>query len=176
MNNWFMLTLVGKDRPGIVAKISTVLYEGGANLGAASMQRLGDCFTIMLMVNMGGTVEELEAIVKPAAESLRLCVHTDSIEEKLHEHQEPDVCVSVYGADRAGIVAQVTSVLAEAGLNILELESDLGGSEEKPFYITHIEGVATNGMEALTAALKHLKETHGRDIETRLTSIDTVIG
>jgi peptide deformylase len=37
---WFMLTLVGKDRPGIVAQITRALYEGDCNLGEASMVRL----------------------------------------------------------------------------------------------------------------------------------------
>ena len=41
MENWYMLTLVGKDRPGIVAEVSQVLFEAGGNLGEASMARLG---------------------------------------------------------------------------------------------------------------------------------------
>ena len=39
MANWYMLTLVGKDRPGIVAEVSQVLFEAGGNLGEASMAR-----------------------------------------------------------------------------------------------------------------------------------------
>ena len=45
-----MLALVGKDRPGIVAEVTHVLYEMKGNLGETSMVRLGGNFTIMLMV------------------------------------------------------------------------------------------------------------------------------
>ena len=36
---WFMLTLVGEDRPGIVAHLSAALFDGGCNLGEATMMR-----------------------------------------------------------------------------------------------------------------------------------------
>ena len=49
MGNWYMLTMVGKDRPGIVAEVSQVLFEAGGNLGEASMARLGGNFTVMLL-------------------------------------------------------------------------------------------------------------------------------
>ena len=50
MNHWYMMTVVGKDRPGIVAHLSAALYDGGCNLGEASMIRLGANFSIMMMV------------------------------------------------------------------------------------------------------------------------------
>ena len=50
MENWLMLTLVGKDLPEIVAKISQALFDLSGNLGETSMTRLGGNFTIMLMV------------------------------------------------------------------------------------------------------------------------------
>ena len=62
--------------------------------------------------------------------------------------------ISVYGADRAGIIAMVTKVLSEVGLDILDLESDVAGSDEQPLYILHIEGHATEGFDAIEAALE----------------------
>ncbi|CAK0777283.1 hypothetical protein CCP3SC15_5790004 [Gammaproteobacteria bacterium] len=47
MKQWYMLTVVGQDRPGIVALLTASLYEGGCNLGEASMIRLGGNFTII---------------------------------------------------------------------------------------------------------------------------------
>ena len=49
IEHWLMLTLVGKDRPGIVAKISQFLFDMQGILGETSMTRLGDNFTIMLL-------------------------------------------------------------------------------------------------------------------------------
>jgi len=170
---WYMLTVVGKDRTGIVSHITSALYDGGCNLGEATMARLGGNFTIMLMVEFAGSRAALQDQVEPVVESLNLRVHIDSIRAELHHHLIPDVRISVHGADRAGIVAQVTTALTEAGLYILELESDVAGSEQQPIYVMTIEGLATEGIGSLQAALDILT---GQGIETSLTAIETMIG
>lgn len=172
-DNWYMLTVVGKDKPGIVASISEALFSAGCNFGEASMSRLGGNFTIMLMVQFKDGEQPLKDIVIPIAQQLKLRCHVDAIEGQLHAHREPDVRISVYGPDRTGIVAHVTNTLAKAGLDIYDLESDVGGSDSKPVYIMHIEGRAMNGIGALQQALA-ADETPG--IETHLEEIDTLIG
>lgn len=173
MNNWHMLTLVGEDRPGIVAGLTSALFEAGCNLGEASMMRLGGNFTMMLMVACDETREEIEAIVQPVAEKLRCRAHVDEIEGHLHEHVEPDVRVVVHGADQAGIVAQVTGMLAESGFNIVDLETDVGGTEEAPAYLLLIEGHASKGIEALEQALANLDLGQ---LKVSITAINTLVG
>jgi glycine cleavage system transcriptional repressor len=170
--HWYMLTLVGKDRPGIVAKVSTALYEAGCHLGEASMMRLGGNFSIMLMVNYNAELPELEEKINAVAKALQLRIHLDPIEGKLHDHRAPDVRITVHGADRPGIVAQVTTALAAAGLDILDLESDVAGTADKPVYIMQIEGHAAQGIEPLQQVLDGL----GDDIEVHLAPIDTMVG
>lgn len=174
MNKWYMLTLVGKDRPGIVAHVTSALFEGGCNLGEASMMRLGGNFTIMLMAQCDGNAKAVHDLLAQVAESMNLHLHVDRVEGGRHEHPEPDVRISVYGADRAGIVAKVTGALAEAGLNILDLESDVAGTEDKPIYLMHIEGVAREGVEALASVLDFLQREDGIDVH--ISAIDTLIG
>ena len=168
MKRWYMLTVVGQDRPGIVAHVTAALYEGGCNLGEASMMRLGGNFTIMLMVQHEGSLKSLEQILGPVIESLDLHMHLDQIEGHLH------VRISVFGADRAGIVAKVTNMLSGAGLHILNLESDVGGTSDQPIYIMHIEGQAREGLEALRSALDVMKA--GEGIEAKLYPIETMVG
>lgn len=171
--HWFMLTLVGEDRPGIVAKLTAALYEGGCNLGEAAMARLGGNFSVMLMVQHRGTLETLNALVSPVAHALGLHVHMDRIEGHLHHHLIPDVRVTVYGADRAGIVAQVTGALLHAGFNILDLQSDVGGSAAKPVYIMTMEGQANEGIQAIETALSEIAR---EGIEVDVQPIETLIG
>ena len=174
MSNWYMLTVVGRDRPGIVSQVTLALYKGGGNLGEASMVRLGGNFSIMLMVHYEGTAELLEKLVSPVGDELHLHIHIDSIKGELHQRLEPDVRISIYGADRAGIVAETTGVLVEAGLNILNLESDVGGSSENPVYVMHIEGVTGKGFDAVDKALQTLAREN--DVVARMTPIDTMVG
>lgn len=173
MSHWYILSLVGRDRPGIVAHVTQALYDGGCNLGETSMIRLGDSFTIMMMVRHEGNVHSLQQLLAGVAESLGLHIHIDRMDGHLHHHVEPDVHITVYGADRPGIVAHVTGALAEAGLNIVNLESDVGGTRERPIYVMHIDGVAGEGIAALESALQVvIKE----GIEAKLTPIETMIG
>ncbi len=174
MNNWLMLTLVGKDHAGIVAKITEALYLNKCNLGEASMTRLGGNFTIMLMVQFEGAAEELHHTLQPVCDSLSLRHHVDKIKGELHHHLEPNVRLSVYGADRPGIVAQVTRVLADTGLNVLNLESDVGGTGNDPLYIMHIEGMASDGIDALKSALKVFEGEDG--IKVHLSEIEVLRG
>jgi len=173
MSHWYMLTVIGKDRRGIVAALTHALFEAGCHLGEATMMRLGGNFTIMLMVETESRKKALQDMVEPVAESMDLSWHLDQIEGHLHQHHLPDVCITVSGADRPGIVSQVTGALAEAGLEITDLESDVAGSEEQPVYIMQIEGVATEGIEALRSALNVATVS---TIDVTVTPVDTLIG
>jgi glycine cleavage system transcriptional repressor len=174
MENWLMLTLVGKDQAGIVAKISQSLFDLRGNLGETSMTRLGGNFTIMLMVRTPENKSTVQKKLQTVCDDLGLFFHLDEIEAGLHQHIEPDVRISIHGADQAGIVAKATSALNKAGLNILNLESDVGGHPDNPVYVMHMEGVAENGLKALDNALQTFSREN--DVVARIDSIDTMVG
>jgi glycine cleavage system transcriptional repressor len=162
MSDWNMLTLVGADRPGIVARVTRALYGSGCNLGEASMIRLGGNFTIMLMVGGPRSCVELESDLSPIADELGLRLHL-----------VPNIQVRVAGADRAGIVAEVTEILAQQGFNILELESDVAGDAERPVYIMNIQGYCDRTLESLEEALSGLAAD---GISVDVAPIDVLIG
>ncbi len=173
MSSWYMLTLVGKDQAGIVAQLTTALFEAGCNLGETSMIRLGNNFTVMMMVESPDGRERLQTVLQPVVDKLQLVLHVDQIEAGLHQRPVPDVCILVHGADRTGIVSRVTASAAAAGLNILDLESDVAGTEAEPIYILQIEGTAAQGVDAIEAALAPL-QAEGIKVDVR--PIDTYIG
>lgn len=166
---WSVLTLVGADQQGIVAAVSQALFDSGCQLAEASMMRLGGNFAIMLRVGHGESLD-LQVALQPVLDNMNLHLHLDEDVDAAPHHVEPDVHITVYGADRTGIVAQVTGALAEAGLNIIDLETAVGGEKDRPIYIMSIEGNAQNGIDPLETAIQSL----GDDIEVNLTSIDTL--
>ena len=78
MSNWYMLTLVGKDQAGIVAKLTTALFEAGCNLGETSMIRLGNNFTVMMMVDSPEGEARLRTVLQPVIDQLQLALHIDA--------------------------------------------------------------------------------------------------
>jgi glycine cleavage system transcriptional repressor len=171
--HWYMLTLIGEDKPGIVAAVTQVLYDQGFNLGETSMLRLGGNFTIMMMVNGSADEDTVRGQLTPVIEAQGMCLHVDPIEARLHDHLLPNIQVTVSGADRAGIVAQVTAALAQAGFNILDLESDVAGTAAQPVYIMQIAGIADVAVEAIDRSMKALRE---QGVDINVTAIDTYIG
>jgi glycine cleavage system transcriptional repressor len=77
---------------------------------------------------------------------LGLFFHLDDIEAGWHQHVEPDVRVSIHCVDQTGIVTHATDVLNKVGLNILNLESDVGASQENALYVMPVEGVVGKGL------------------------------
>ena len=173
MSEWKMLTLVGQDRPGIVAGITWALFETGAQLGEASMMRLGGNFTIMLMVKSDQSIDQLKQCIQLVVSDMNLTSHFQEIEASLHQHEIPDSRITVYSADRPGIVAKTTTALLEAGFNIMDLESDVAGTEDDPIFIMNIEGMAAHGTEALEKAVEKIKSD---GVNVDMTPIDVMIG
>jgi glycine cleavage system transcriptional repressor len=168
-----MLTLVGEDRPGIVARVTRAVYLAGCSLGEASMIRLGGSFTIMMMVSGDCPEEALRRALAPVTGELALRLHVDPVDGGLHRHLVPNIQVRVTGADRAGIVADVTGALAETGFNILELESDVAGDEHRPVYVMHILGYCDQPVESLQEAVSDLV---AGGIAVDVSAVDTLIG
>jgi len=170
---WLLITLVGQDRPGIVAHVTRVLFGVGAQLGETAMMRLGDQFAIMMMVRGAGQPEEVTGLLESVRQDFALKIHVDEIDGRLHQHREPDVSVTVYSADRSGIVAEVTAKLLESGMNILDLRSDVGGTQENPIYIMQIEGESSQGIEPIYESVSDFSE---QGLNVQVTPIETLRG
>ncbi len=173
MATWYMLTVIGQDRIGIVAKITTTLYQQGCNLGEASMLRLGGNFTIMLMVKSEQSMSQIEQGLQTIINELELNLHLTQIDANLHQHHLPNIKITVSGEDHLGIVAQVTSLLADHQVNIVDLESDVAGTENSPIYIMRIDGIAKGDYAKLQQALNKLQS---QGIIAKVQAIDTLIG
>jgi glycine cleavage system transcriptional repressor len=125
---------------------------------------------------MGGgglTCEQLQNALDPVARELGLRLHLDPVRGGLHQHLVPNIQVRVAGADRAGIVADVTEILADQGFNILELESDVAGDAAKPVYIMNIQGYCEQTLESLEEALSGLA---AKGISADVAPVEILIG
>ena len=162
MKNWFMLSLIGLDQPSIVARLSAGLCKNGCNLGDSSMVRLGKYFTIMLMVEHSAGKDSVESIIASICDPLQLNAHLVPLEDDNTQHHcEPDVRISLFADDRMGVVEDATTPLAQAGLNILLLESNVGEAEESGTYYIHLEGTVLGGLDAIYKSLEKLEKEKG---------------
>lgn len=168
MKKWSLLTLVGADQAAIVSKVTQVLAAANCDLGETSMMRMGCNFAMMLRVQH--EQQDLADLLKNVCHELSLHLHVDEDVDGACVNVEPDVNITVYGADCSGIVAEVTNILAAAGLNIIDLETALAGTKDKPIYIMTLEGQAQQGVDALIEAAKDISKA----VELNIVPIQTL--
>lgn len=159
------VSAIGNDRPGIVAGVTKVLYEAGVNLEDATSTILRGHFTMTLVVRAPADMqaEELEERLAGVAGDLGLVVTARPVDEARLEVGEPTHMVSVYGADRPGIVFRITDVLARRGDNVTDFTSRVIGDEAAPVYAVMLE-VATQDPAGLEADLNELRSELGVDV------------
>lgn len=119
------ITVIGPDRTGIVADVAEALAEVGANLTDSTMTRLRGHFA-MTLICTGAGVAAASLALEPL-DGVTSTVRPVEPEADAADTGEPWV-VSVHGADRLGIVAAVTRVVAAGGGNITDLSTRLAGT------------------------------------------------
>jgi len=127
MKKYMILFAVGKDRPGIVDEVSTLLFEHGANIEDSRMAALGRRFSIMSLFSC--TLEQLEGIKGNMVD-----LKKKGLETFFHEAEDPSA-VSVHPAlplkfevismDHPGIVQKIVHLLHQHNVNIRSLDTQV---------------------------------------------------
>ncbi len=171
MTDQLAVTAIGADRPGIIARVTGVLRDRGGNLEDASMTILGGQFAIMLLVSGDLEPEALEAALQEATADLGLVVTVRAVGPGATSPPATHV-LSVYGTDRPGIVAEVSAVLAEAGVNVTDLTTRVLEGE-RSVYAMMLEIALDDPERAddlLAAVLERVDDVdasiHPLDVET----------
>jgi len=166
----FALAAIGRDRPGIVAAVAEVLYEHGCNIEDSSMTMLRGNFSIMLVLTSPGsaTAGDLTEALRGACDELGLTISVLGVDDRpVTPH--PSHILTVYGADRPGILFRVTRTLADRDVNITDLDSRIVGSADDPVYAMLLELAlpATLEPEVLDEALHAAATEIGIDLTLR---------
>jgi glycine cleavage system transcriptional repressor len=159
MTQSLAVTVLGHDRPGIIAEVTGALAALGGNLEDSSMTLLRGHFAWTLVVATdAGAVAVKEAL--GSLESEGLVVSVLPVPDAA-DAGSPGTAwlLSVHGADRPGIVSGLTGVVADAGGNITDLTTRLGTG----LYVVVAEVTLPDGadVEALTARLAAVADELG---------------
>lgn len=138
MSKKFLLTAFSKDRPGIVADISQLIYENGCNLEDSAMTNLAGEFAILLLFSPLSVENEDDFQEKLSGECRRLerdkgitaFIRPVSSEEPKSKTSIHTKTIHVEGLDQAGIVFKVSRFLADNNINISTLNSEVKLSPE----------------------------------------------
>jgi glycine cleavage system transcriptional repressor len=126
------VTVLGHDRPGIVADTTAALAAIGGNLEDSTMTLLRGSFAMLLLVRASAGEGEVRSALAGLEADGRLTVEVRRLPDDGEEPPGPVEAVtpyvlSVHGADRPGIVSALTRVVADAGGNVTDLTTRLTG-------------------------------------------------
>lgn len=119
-----VMTLLGPDRPGVVERVAKVVSQHGANWLESRMAHLAGQFAGIVHVAVPADRSSVlvQALQGLSHEGLAVIIHTES-----HVGAAPSFApmwLHVVGADRPGIVHEVTRVLAEHQVNVEDLQTE----------------------------------------------------
>lgn len=170
----FAVTIISKDRPGIVADTTEVLFRLGCNIEDSSCTMLGSDFAMILIVTHDKPFPKarLADEFRLLQERTGLVVHLRTLhEEEIRPVIEVgELClISVYGSDRPGIVYRVTRALADRKVNVTDLNTRLIGTKEAPVYVLMLEAILPAGMtvESTSAMMEPLRSELNVEIGVR---------
>lgn len=124
MQTLLVMTVIGKDRPGLVESVADLVASHGGNWLESRMSRLGGHFAGILRVEIPADKErELIANLEGLnSRGLTVVVHSDRA--KAEPPPGRVRVLEIVGQDRPGIVRQISHALANYGVNVEELQTE----------------------------------------------------
>lgn len=119
-----ILTVIGDDRPGLVSALSAPVNAHGASWKRSQMSRLAGKFAGIVLVSVAD--DRLDGLAADLA-----ALEAQGLQVTLERTDEPiardlvRLHLELLGADRPGIVAEVSAALAGQGVSIEELATDV---------------------------------------------------
>jgi glycine cleavage system transcriptional repressor len=160
------ITVLGHDRPGIIAQTTGILAGLGVNLEDSTMTLLRGHFAMTLICDGAVGSAEIEKALAPLVEDGSLTVTVRAVTDQPSPGPvAASYVLSVHGGDRPGIVSAVTAEVARAGGNITDLTTRLTGD----LYLLLAEVDLPTGVDAaaLEAALTRVAGELGVEVGLR---------
>jgi len=122
MQTHLVMTIIGKDRTGLVESLARVVAEHDGNWLESRMCRLGGEFAGILRVQL--PADRRAALEQALAKVTDLKIVFQSGAPAAATMQPSFATLEVIGPDRPGIVREVTRALAAQGVNVEELATE----------------------------------------------------
>ena len=124
MKKYFVISALGKDRPGIVNQLSQLILDCGCNVEDSRMTVLGGEFAMLLMVSgHWSAITRLERQLPVLEKKLELTLLAKHTEPRTSAQDRVPYVVDVVAMDHPGIGHDVADFFASREINIEELST-----------------------------------------------------
>ena len=133
--NKAILSVLGNDRPGIVAAVARTLLQQNCNIENVSQTILQTEFAGIFIVSMPPNLalDVLHQCLQKALNAINLQVHVKPLQQEMSgfsaKETEPFI-ITTKGPDRKGLVADISEVIADYGVNVTNLQAVFKGGDD----------------------------------------------
>ena len=156
------ITVLGHDRPGIIAETTSALAGLGLNIEDSTMTLLRGHFAMMLITAGAAEAATVEAALSGLTADGSLSVSVRQVPAESGSPGGAAYLLSVHGGDRPGIVSSLAAEVARVGGNITDLTTRLAGDL---YVLTAEVDLPTDvDVDALTGALRGVAADLGVEV------------
>ena len=130
-----IISVLGKDRPGIIAAVTRILFEQDCNIENVSQTIIQNEFSGIFIVGIPKALSEsdLHRHLDEGLSTMGLHVYEKQLskanETQIAVESEPFV-VTTKGPDRKGLVAAITAIMASYRVNVTNLQAVFKGGDD----------------------------------------------
>ncbi len=156
MTTKLVISALGADRPGIVDKLSNIIYDHALNIEDSRMSVLGGEFAILLLVSgEQSAIDTLQAQAAEIEQALQMSLLLKPTSESNTGANTIPYSVEVAALDNPGIVRNIASFFSSQNINIVNLQTEKYSAPHtgSPMFALHM----TIGVSA-EASIAKLRE------------------
>jgi glycine cleavage system transcriptional repressor len=156
------ITVLGHDRPGIIAETTGALADLGLNIEDSTMTLLRGHFAMMLITNGDAEPATVEDALSGLTAGGSLSVSVREVPPEPGTPGGASYLLSVHGGDRPGIVSSLAGEVAKVGGNITDLTTRLAG--ELYVLSAEVDLPGDVDVDQLTSDLRTVAKSLGVDV------------
>jgi glycine cleavage system transcriptional repressor len=129
-----IVSVLGNDRPGIIATVTRILFEQECNIENVSQTILQNEFSGIFIVGVPRTLsgDELHRQLADGLSPMGLHVYEKTLSDlgELSPVPSEPFVITTKGPDRKGLVAAITAVMAAHRVNVTNLQAVFKGGDD----------------------------------------------
>ena len=172
MRQYYVFSLLGTDRTGLVDQVTQAMKRSSANLEDSRMAVLGEEFAMMILCSVASEgADKLLAEMTSTASSLDLLFQSKPTHARRLSQKMVPLQVEVKGMDHEGIVHNVVHHLVEQGISVESLDSQIVNAPYSgvPLFEMRmrVHAPASISISALRRHLEGVADELNVDVEVR---------
>jgi len=168
--NKVVISVLGHDRPGIIARVTAAISEKDGNIENVSQTIVQSEFSGLFIASFpsNNQTESLQAYFQDQVADMGLKAYVESLKASKPVATVPSqpFVITTQGPDRKGLVAAMTSVIASFNVNVTNLQAVFKGGDDpsQNIMIYEVDVPLDTSKQVLDVALREKAEELGLDI------------